>query len=161
MEIQDILKGLKAKTTEAKNMTGLNSKHFAFRNWHTTVMQLLKELPASYISQVNDFKALTFEDTGFKRGRKFSSTSDNTKFLQDLEVSGNILKEIAKTAKKEEADKPKKNSSSKPKKPPQPAKKIPGKKSSKKAETKKPPLSKGTRKPAKKGTSTTRKKKKS
>jgi hypothetical protein len=161
MELQDILKGLKAKAAEAKKMTGLNSKHFAFKNWHTTVMQLLKELPTSYISLVNDFKALTFEDTGFKRGRKFSSSSDNTKFLEDLEASGNILKEIAKTAKKEEDDKSKKTSSSKPKKPPQPAKKPPGEKTVRKTGPRKAPGSSGSRKPAKTGSSTTRKKKKS
>jgi hypothetical protein len=124
-------------------------------------MQLLKELPASYISLVNDFKALTFEDTGFKRGRKFSASSDNTKFLQDLEASGNIFKEIAKTAKIEDGDKSKKASSSKPKKPPQPAKKPAGKKTAKKAGPKKAPASKGPSKPAKKGSSSTRKKKKS
>jgi hypothetical protein len=161
MELQDILKGLKAKAAEAKKLTGFSSKHFAFKNWHTTVMQLLKELPASYISQVNDFKALTFEDTGFKRGRKFFSSSDNSRFIQDLEASSNILKEIAKTPIKEEADKSKETSSSKPKKPPQPSKKPSGEKSTKKAGLKKPPSSKGTRKPAKKGSSSTRKKKKS
>ena len=160
MELQDILTGLKAKATEAKKLTGLSSKHFAFKNWHTTVMQLLKELPASYISQVNDFKALTFENTGFKRGRKFSSSSDNTKFLQDLEASSNILKEIAKTAK-EEAGKSRETSSPKPKKPPQPSKKPSGEKSTEKAGPKKPPSAKGTRKPSKKGSSSTRKKKKS
>ena len=87
MELQDILKGLKAKATEAKKLTGLNSKHFAFRNWHTTVMQLLKELPPSYISLVNDFKALTFEDTGFKRGRKFFSSSDNSSLAASPDIS--------------------------------------------------------------------------
>jgi hypothetical protein len=103
MKIQDILKGLGAKASEAKRLTGLNSRHFAFRNWHTTVMQLLKELPSSYVSQVNDFKALTFEDTGFKRGRKFLSSSDNTRFLQDLEASGNIINEIIKASRTKDA----------------------------------------------------------
>ena len=49
MELDEILKGLDKKISETKKMTGLHSKHFIFRNWHTTVMQLLRELPSSYL----------------------------------------------------------------------------------------------------------------
>ena len=161
MELNEILKGLKTKATESKKMTGLNSRHFAFKNWHATVMQLLRELPSSYLPIVNEFKALAFEDTGYKRGRKFLSSPDNSRFLQDLSASGKILNEIINTAKKEEKKKEPEAAPSKPKKPSRTASgKSTGKKPVKKAGSRKASGTKGAKKPASSGSSSTRKSKK-
>jgi hypothetical protein len=152
MELQEILKAIKAKTAEAKKMTGLNSRHFAFKNWHTTVLQLLRDLPSSYQPLANDFKALTFEDTGYKRGRKFLPGPGNTRFLKDLEASIDILGKILKSAgtgEKENSGQASPAGSEKPSPPP------PG------AGSKKASDSGSRKKPAKKGISPARKKKKS
>ena len=149
MELQEILKAIKAKTAEAKKMAGLNSRHFAFKNWHTTVLQLLRDLPSSYQPLANDFKALTFEDTGYKRGRKFLPGPGNTRFLKDLEASIDILGKILKTEGKEKSGQASPAVSDKPSPPPSGA-------GSKKASA-----SGSRKKPAKKGSSPARKKKQS
>ena len=150
MELDKIFKSLDAKIKETKKITGFNSKHFAFRNWHATVMQLLRELPSSYNTYILEFKKLTFENTGFKRGRKFLSSSDNSRYLEDINSSIRILKEIIKKGGTEVR---------KPAKPE--AKESESKKPVKKTGTGKAKQTKGPRKPAKTGSSSTRKKKKS
>jgi hypothetical protein len=165
MELTVIESELKRKIKEAKKISGFNSRHFAFKNWHATVMQLLRELPSSYLPDINEFKKLSFEDTRFKRGRKFLSSPDNSRFVEDLEASVNILKGIIKKGKQE--DKKKESVSVKKEKPSKPkVKKSTSKKpaarskktgTSKAAGIKKAPV---TRKPVKKGNSPTRKKKK-
>lgn len=94
MELNVIQRELKKRIKDVKKITGFNSRHFAFKNWHATIMQLLKELPSSYAIEINDFKKLSFEDTRFKRGRKFLTSTDNSRFVQDLESSVNILERI-------------------------------------------------------------------
>ena len=159
MELNEILKGLETKISEAKKMTGLHSKHFIFRNWHATVMQLLRDLPSSYLLQVNEFKKLNYEETGFKRGRKFLSSPDNSKFLDDLDSSVSILKDIIKKDKPKDKKKESKPAADISKKPDKPiAKKNGSKKPAKKAGPRKAKDAKGVRKPAKTGTSSTRKK---
>jgi hypothetical protein len=152
MELQEILKAIKAKASEAKKMTGLNSRHFAFKNWHTTVLQLLRDLPSPYQPLVNDFKALTFEDTGYKRGRKFLPGPGNTRFLKDLEASVDILGKILKTAGTEEKEKSSQASPAGSEKTPPPPAGTGAKKAS---------ASGSRKKPAKKGSAPARKKKKS
>jgi len=172
MELTVIQGELKRKISEAKKLSRFNSRHFAFKNWHATVMQLLRELPPSYVQEINDFKKLSFEDTRFKRGRKFFTGPDNSRFIEDLQTSIDILTGIVKkggTDKKredsavpaEEKKKPakpqaeNKKTSSKTEK--TPVKKAGKAKTSKKESgNSKTPV---TRKPAKKGSSSTRKKK--
>ncbi len=144
MGIEEILK---VKAAETKKMTGLNSKHFAFKNWHATVMQLLRELPSPYIYEVNAFKKLTFEDTRFKRGRKFFSTPDNSRFQNDLDASVKILKDIIKKEKTENKKIDGKKALQKSKKFPKPtAKKSEIKKAIKKSSLRKDTNSKRARK---------------
>jgi hypothetical protein len=162
MELEEILKALRSKASETKKMAGLNSKHPAFKNWHATVMQLFRELPSSFGPEINDFKSLAFEDTGFKRGRKFISAPDNSRFLEDLDSSAKILKGIIKKGKAEGTKKEEDKTAPKSKKPAKPVPKKGGaKKTTKKPGPKKAPDSKGARKPSGKGKSATRKKKKS
>jgi hypothetical protein len=167
MKITVIETELKRKIKEAKKISGFNSRHFAFKNWHATVMQLLRELPSSYLADINEFKKLSFEDTRFKRGRKFFSSPDNSRFVEDLETSVKILKGIIKKGRPEEKKK-ESSTSVKREKPPKPkVRRSGGKKpaskskktgSVKTAGAKKTPAA---RKPAKKGISPARKKKKS
>ena len=160
MELDEVLKGLETKVSEIKKIKVFNSKHFAFRNWHATVMQLLRELPSAYLPQIGEFKKLTFEDTGFKRGRKFLSSSNNSKFLEDLDASALILKGMIKKEKPEKRKMgpgPDRAENEKPDKPE--AKKTGGKKPEKTGPGK-APASKGGRKPAKTGSNPAGKKKK-
>lgn len=156
MELNDILKALKDRSDGAKKLSGFNSRHFAFKNWHAAVMRLLRELPSPLSQDVNDFKALAFEDTGFKRGKKFLSSSGNTKYREDLDKGAAILKDIFKKANSLKGSKAPEASPSKPEKP-----KPAGKSSVKKRAPKKAPASGKARKPAKAGSSPSRKKKKS
>ncbi len=94
MELNDVLKGLELKINGAGRISGLSSKHFGFKNWHTTTIALLKELPSSYFQEVNDFKKLTFETTGYQRGKKFASRTDTAKYTGDLDAAVKTLKEI-------------------------------------------------------------------
>jgi hypothetical protein len=135
MKLDKILKGVKEKLNETVKIAGLDSRHPGFKNWHSTTMQLLRELPPLFSIEVNNFKKLTFEDTGYRRGRKYFSGKDSTKYTQDLDYGSTILKTILKKGKakssstvedkKHESDKPTKNktankktsSEKKPKKP--------------------------------------------
>ena len=94
MEIAEITDSLKTKIKEAKKISGLNSKHFGFKSWHAAILNLLRNLPSNYLPEINDFKKLAFEDTKFRRGKKFFSQTDNTKYMEDLESAVTILKKI-------------------------------------------------------------------
>jgi len=141
MNLDEILKGLKVKTEEAGKISGLTSRHFGFKNWHTTVLKLLRMLPSSYFQEVNNFKKLTFEATGYQRGKKFfSRTDNNTKYIEDLRTAIEILKEISSRDKTE-------GNKKKPDRPP--ARKsgsqaISAKKSAKKTGNSKAPAKKGS-----------------
>jgi hypothetical protein len=164
MEIAEITGNLKTKINEAKKISGLNSKHFGFKNWHTTTLNLLRNLPSNYLPEINDFKKLAFEDTKFHRGNRYFSQTDNTKYGEDLESAIVILKKILDLSK---AEKPKKSTdktskTDSEKKPPikKPSLKKPGDiltDSIKKA--KKPKTSRDVRSPAKTGKAPGRKKK--
>ena len=164
MEVAEITGNLKTKINEAKKISGLNSKHFGFKNWHTTTLNLLRNLPSNYLPEINDFKKLAFEDTKFHRGNRYFSQTDNTKYREDLESAIVILKKILDSS---EAEKPKKSTdktskTDSEKKPPvkKPSLKKPGDiltDSIKKA--KKPKTSKDVRSPAKTGKAPGRKKK--
>ena len=106
MEVAEITGNLKTKINEAKKISGLNSKHFGFKNWHTTTLNLLRNLPSNYLPEINDFKKLAFEDTKFHRGNRYFSQTDNTKYREDLESAIVILKKILDSSK---AEKPKKS----------------------------------------------------
>ena len=164
MEISEISDNLKTKIKEAKKISGLNSKHFGFKNWHTTTLNLLRNLPSNYLPEINDFKKLAFEDTKFHRGNRYFSQTDNTKYMEDLESAIVILKKIVDSDK---SDKPKiasdKTSKTNDEKKPPMKKPLPKKKgdviTAKVKKAKKPKTSKDVRSPAKTGKSPGRKKK--
>ena len=150
MEITEIAVSLKTKIEEAKKISGLNSKHFGFKNWHTTILNLLRNLPSNYLPEINDFKKLVFEDTKFHRGKKFFSQTDNTKYREDLGSAVTILKKIIDSSKVDDEKKP-------PKKP------LPKKQgnviTASVKNAKKPKTSKDVKSPAKTGKASGRKKK--
>ncbi len=148
MNLNKVLKELQVKTEEAGKISGLTSKYFGFKNWHTTTTKLLRMLPSSYFQEINDFKKLTFETTGYQRGKKFFSRTDNsTKYIEDLNTAVEILKKINGKDKTESNKK-------KPDKPP--ARKSGSRKMSAGESAKK---TSNSRTPAKKGSSSIRKKK--
>jgi len=167
MEITEKAGSLKTKIEEAKKISGLNSKHFGFKNWHATILNLLRNLPSNYLPEINDFKKLAFEDTKFHRGKKFFSQTDNTKYREDLESAVTILKKIVDSSKDEKlktgvsktskADDAKTTVKKPPKKP------LPKKQgdviTASLKNAKKPKTSKDVRRPAKTGTASRRKKK--
>lgn len=157
MDLNEIIEGLELKIKGAGKISGQSSRHFGFKNWHTTTLQLLKELPSSYFQEVNAFKKLTFETTGYQRGKKFASRADNTKYIGDLDAAVRTLKKITGKGKtksnKKESD-PLTDQKTKPDKPPvkkSGSQKTSAEKSARKSST--------GRKPAKKGSSSARKKK--
>jgi hypothetical protein len=162
MEIPEITGSLKTKIKEAEKISGLNSKHFGFKNWHATILNLLRNLPSNYFPEINDFKKLAFEDTKFHRGKKFFSQTDNTKYREDLESAVTILKKIVDSSKDEKlktykADNAKTAIKKPPKKP------LPKKQgdviTSSVKNAKKPKTSKNVRGPAETGKASGRKKK--
>jgi hypothetical protein len=164
MEVTEITGNLKTKIEEAKKISGLNSKHFGFKNWHTTTLNLLRNLPSNYLPEINDFKKLAFVDTKFHRGNRYFSQTDNTKYREDLESAIVILKKILDLSKAEKpeksADKTSKTDGEKKLPVKKPGLKKPGDiltDSIKKA--KKPKTSKDMRSPAKTGKAPGRKKK--
>ena len=164
MEIAEIAANLKTRIKDAEKISGLNSKHFGFKNWHVATLNLLRNLPSNYLPEINDFKKLAFEDTKFHRGNRYFSQTDNTKYREDLESAIVILKKIVDSTKTE---KPKKSTdkASKTDNEKKPLVKKPGLKkpgdiltdSIKKV--KKPKTSKDVRSPAKTGKASGRKKK--
>jgi hypothetical protein len=162
MEIPEITGSLKTKIKEAEKISGLNSKHFGFKNWHATILNLLRNLPSNYFPEINDFKKLAFEDTKFHRGKKFFSQTDNTKYREDLESAVTILKKIVDSSKDEKLKTYKANNAKTAIKKP-PKKPLPKKQGDVIATSiknaKKPKTSKNVRGPAKTGKTSGRKKK--
>ena len=157
MDLNEVIEGLELKIKGAGKISGQSSKHFGFKNWHTTTLQLLKELPSSYFQEINAFKKLTFETTGYQRGKKFASRTDNTKYIGDLDAAIKVLKEITgkvKTESNKNEPDPLKDPKTKPDKPP--VKKSGSQKTSAEKRAKK---SSTGRKPDRKGSSSARKKK--
>ena len=94
MKLAEIFDGLKTKIKEVKKISSLNSRHFGFKNWHATTLNLLRNLPSGYFIEINDFKKLSFEDTRYHRGNRFFSQTDNTRYREDLESAAAILEKI-------------------------------------------------------------------
>ncbi|MEA2016132.1 MAG: hypothetical protein U9O59_05455 [Actinomycetota bacterium] len=88
------------KLKDINSLKALNSKDLKFKTWHVSTMNLLKMLPPDFINELNDFKKLTFSDTKYHRGTKPFNPLDNTKYREDLDSAGKILKKII-PAKKE------------------------------------------------------------
>ncbi len=107
---KELIEKIDKKLKETKSLRNLNSRDPGFKNWHVSTINLLKMLPRQFARDVNNFKKLTFADTGYHRGNKPFSPADNTKYLQDLDNAVNILKKIASTKTE---DKTKKVSSEK------------------------------------------------
>src|SRR4030066_992634 len=97
---KELSEKINKKLKEAGHLRNLNSKDFRFKTWHASTMNLLKMLPSDFTRDINDFKKLTFTDTKYHRGNKPFSTSDNTKYLEDLDNTVKILEKIT-SAKKE------------------------------------------------------------
>ncbi|MDD3818475.1 MAG: hypothetical protein PHG41_01350 [Actinomycetota bacterium] len=112
---KELLEKINKKLGEIKTLRNLNSKDPAFKNWHVSTISLLKMLPREFTRDVNDFKKLTFTDTGYHRGNKPFSAADNTRYLEDLDNSAKILKKItsAKIEDKTEKITPAKTTSKK------------------------------------------------
>ena len=156
MDIDEILKELKAKIKDSKSLSGFNSKHFGFKNWQATTIQILRELPSLYFKEVNDFRKLTFENTGYQRGNKFSSRTDNTKYIEDLDTAVIILKKIISKKKLKDDKKDIDSSTDQKTKPVKPAAKKPSSKKTSLEKSMKKPAS--GKKPAKKSSSSKKRK---
>jgi len=168
MELPEILDGLKIKIKETDKLTGLNSRHFGFKNWHNTTLSLLRNLPSAYSNEINDFKRLSFEDTGFHRGNRFFTQTDNTKYREDLGTAADVLEKIVSikksekpkisTVKTSKADAPEETAQTPPVKKPA-VKKQGGPVTASVKKAKKPKTSDSVRSPAKTGKASGRKKK--
>jgi len=51
MDLNEILKGIELKIKGAGKISGFNSKHLGFKNWHVATLALLRELPPSYFQE--------------------------------------------------------------------------------------------------------------
>src|SRR4030042_2819220 len=91
---------LSFKIKETGSIRNLNSRDFRFKNWHATTINLRKNHPPNFIPDINDFKKLTFIDTKYHRGNRFSNPSYDVRYLEDLDSAAAILKKIV-TAKKD------------------------------------------------------------
>lgn len=167
MEIAEIAANLKTRIKDAEKISGLNSKHFGFKNWHVATLNLLRNLPSNYLPEINDFKKLAFEDTKFHRGNRYFSQTDNTKYREDLDSAIIILKKIVDLSKAEKPKMPSnkaskagdaKTAAKKPPKKPLPKKQGDAVSASVKG-AKKPKTSKDVRSPAKTGRASGRKRK--
>lgn len=103
-ELQELLDKINKKLKEINSLKGLSSKDFKFKTWHATTINILKMLPSDFISDVNNFKKLTFSDTKYHRGAKPFNPLDNAKFIEDLNNASIILKKIT-SVKKEKVGK--------------------------------------------------------
>ncbi len=101
---KELLDKLNKKLKEIDSLKNLNNKDFKFKTWHVSTINLLKTLPKDFINEVNDFKKLTFSDTKYHRGARPFNPLNNTKYIEDLDSAGKILKKII-PAKKESKEK--------------------------------------------------------
>ncbi|MCL4417969.1 MAG: hypothetical protein M1365_15005 [Actinobacteria bacterium] len=95
MEEKEIIKAIKEKIKEVKDLRKFNSKDFKFKSWHVTTLNLLRSLQPKYSKENHEFKKLSFTDTKYHRDMKVSATEDLNKFAEDLGKAEEILKRIA------------------------------------------------------------------
>jgi len=96
---KELLEKIEKKIKETQSIRNLNSRDFRFKNWHASTINLLRTLPPYFIQDINDFKKLTFIDTKYHRGNRFSNPSYDTRYLEDLDSASTILKKIVTTKK--------------------------------------------------------------
>jgi len=95
MEKKEIIKGIKEKIKEIKDLRKFNSRDFKFKSWHVSTMNLLRSLQPTHSREINAFKKLSFADTKYHKDIKASTTEDLNKFAEDLEKAKEILKSIS------------------------------------------------------------------
>ena len=94
---KELLEKIGKKLKETQAIRNLNSKDFRFKNWHASTVNLLKTLPLNFIQDINNFKKLTFVDTKYHRGNRFSNPSYDARYQEDLDSASTILKKIVST----------------------------------------------------------------
>ena len=95
MEEKEIIKGIKEKIKEIKDLGKFNSRDFKFKSWHVSTLNLLRSLqPPKHSKEIHEFKKLSFADTKYHRDMKASTTEDLNKFAEDLEKAKEILNRI-------------------------------------------------------------------
>ncbi len=94
---KELIEKIGKKLKETQSIRNLNSKDFRFKNWHASTTNLLRTLPPYFIQDINDFKKLTFIDTKYHRGNRFSNPSYDARYLEDLDSASTILKKIVST----------------------------------------------------------------
>jgi hypothetical protein len=94
------------KLKEINSLKSLSSRDFKFKTWHASTINLLKMLPRDFINDVNNFKKLSFSDTKYHRGGKPFNPPDNTRYIEDLDSAGKILKKIIPVKKESKEKKP-------------------------------------------------------
>jgi hypothetical protein len=95
MEEKEIIKGIKEKIKEIKDLRKFNSRDFKFKSWHVGTLNLLRSLQPTHSREINAFKKLSFADTKYHRNMKESATEDLNKFAEDLEKAKEILNRIS------------------------------------------------------------------
>ena len=95
MEEKEIIKGIKEKIKEIKDLRKFNSRDFKFKNWHVSTLNLLRSLQPTHSRETNAFKKLSFADTKYHRNMKASTTEDLNKFAEDLGKAEEILSRIS------------------------------------------------------------------
>ena len=94
------------KLKEINSLKSLSSRDFKFKTWHASTINLLKMLPRDFINDVNNFKKLAFSDTKYHRGGKSFNPPDNTRYIEDLDSAGKILKKLIPLKKESKEKKP-------------------------------------------------------
>ncbi|MFO7928812.1 MAG: hypothetical protein R6U35_04010 [Candidatus Humimicrobiaceae bacterium] len=104
---QKLIKNIRSKIKEIKNMQNLSSKHPKFKSWHASTLALLKGLPPEKTKVLNEFKKLTFEDTKYHRGKNVFEPAFDQKFVDDLNQAKKILTKLTpkKSTKKKKDSK--------------------------------------------------------
>ena len=122
---KELLEKIGKKLKETQSIRNLSNRDFRFKNWHASTINLLKTLPPNFIQDINDFKKLTFIDTKYHRGNRFSNPSYDARYLEDLDSASAILKKIVSEKREVQPEKKpvikkeeiKTSKESKPKKP--------------------------------------------
>ena len=95
MEEKEIIKGIKEKIKEIKDLRKFNSRDFKFKSWHVSTLNLLRGLQPTHSREINAFKKLSFADTKYHRDMNAFTTEDLNKFAEDLEKAKEILNRIS------------------------------------------------------------------
>ena len=103
---KEILDKLNKKSKEINSLKTLSNRDFKFKTWHASTINLLKMLPRDFINEINNFKKLSFSDTGYHRGGGPFNPLDNTRYLEDLDSASKILKKIIPVKKESKEKKP-------------------------------------------------------